>query len=164
MHRLVWVQMALLAVSTVSCRSVMSDVAPAEAIQLSPAKSPTPEDIELLSRFLRVSDHPRTESDEELRRFSGHLKQVHDLLDALLPTYSGNRNSFLRACHVMVQHGILHDGMTLEAAIKVMGPPTSRRDSQVTWYHNPDNRWHVYPGLYARKEGAQLFGFVFGMM
>ncbi|MBI1914575.1 MAG: hypothetical protein HYS12_07530 [Planctomycetes bacterium] len=55
---------------------------------------------------------------------------------------------------VLLKTDTLKDGLSLQEAEKLLGPPTDKSDSHVGWYFNPDNR-HVAPYLRAKdtKEG-----------
>src|SRR5436190_13987533 len=44
---------------------------------------------------------------------------------------------------VLLNTGVLKDGMSLEEAEKLLGPATGNPDRHVEWYFNPDGKLHV---------------------
>jgi hypothetical protein len=147
-----------------SCAQVEPEATSARSIQRSPARSPTPVDVALLSRYLILNarylkaggkSHP---AREELRRLRA---QVLETLDALLPASLAGQRSDWGPWQAFVHYNILRDGMALHEAVALLGPPTHRIDGRVHWYHNYAG-WHVYPDLSARDEAGRLFDFRIG--
>ncbi len=153
-----------LALCATSCLRIAPEATSAKSIQQSPARSPTPEDVALLSKYLTLNarylkaggkSHP---AREELRRLR---PQVLDILDALLPASRAGQRSDWGPWQAFVHYNILRDGMALHEAVALLGPPTHRIDGRVHWYHNYAG-WHVYPDLSARDEAGRLFDFRIG--
>ena len=61
------------------------------------------------------------------------------------------------AWSVLLELEVLHAGMTPEAAIEILGPPSHRTESSLTWYL--DSPRHVNPGLAATMHGGKVKSF-----
>ena len=70
--------------------------------------------------------------------------------------------ALVRIWSALMRTGVLHEGMTLERAVDVLGKPTDLIHGRVSWYHNPGHRVHVYPDLSARDIDGILTDFRIG--
>ena len=59
------------------------------------------------------------------------------------------------AWNILIEHGVLKDGMSMKEARGILGPPTYQEEVHVGWYFNFDGR-HVFPGLTAALEDGVL--------
>jgi hypothetical protein len=80
-------------------------------------------------------------------------KEAGDLAAKLAPDLPGNRLVW----GVLLKAGVLKDGMSLNDAEKLLGPPTDKSGKVVGWYFNPTNR-HVAPYLHAQPTKDALTG------
>jgi cell division septum initiation protein DivIVA len=62
---------------------------------------------------------------------------------------------------VLLNTGVVKDGMSVEEAEKVLGPATGTADRHVEWYFNPDHR-HVAANLTAKVTMDGLSGWKIG--
>jgi hypothetical protein len=123
-----------------------------------------------VARLKRVASAPAAKPDEaqqaglrklvELERALGEKpddpavrKEAGDLAAKLAPDLPGNRLVW----NVLLKAGVLKDGMTLNDAEKLLGPPTDKSGKVVGWYFNPTNR-HVAPYLHAQPTEEGLMG------
>jgi hypothetical protein len=67
------------------------------------------------------------------------------------------------AREAMIANGTLGDGMSVEQAAAVIGPPSSQDANNVEWYDNPGDRLHVAPFFRATKRGNGLYEWKTGM-
>jgi hypothetical protein len=54
----------------------------------------------------------------------------------------------------MLDAKVLHDGMTVEQAIELLGEPTSRGEKSIDWYHSTPR--HVNPGIRGKIEDGKI--------
>ena len=58
------------------------------------------------------------------------------------------------AWQVLLELGVLHPGMTVDEAIKILGPPSGRSGNNITWYISTPR--HVNPGLSAKTKDGKI--------
>ena len=59
--------------------------------------------------------------------------------------------------NAMIENKVLYDGMAIEEAQKILGPPNPGIKGYVVWYWNPGNRLHVAPFIGAQEKGGKLY-------
>src|SRR4051794_17709870 len=59
---------------------------------------------------------------------------------------------------VLLNTGVLKDGMSVAEAEKLLGPATGKSDRHVEWYFNPGDKLHVAPNLTAKVTKDGLSG------
>ena len=83
--------------------------------------------------------------DKELRR------QTRELAKALVQP----REPSPLAWQILIEEGLIKDGMPLATARLILGKPTYEKDGKVIWYFNHQG-FHVHPGLQATVDGTTL--------
>jgi len=110
-----------------------------------------PEDKDLRDRTKRLAlanakvstfQLPRDAKAEQIRD-SGYHHRVHARLG-----FSWN---------ILLQLGVLHDGIDVDKAVEILGEPTSKRDNKINWHY--DSMMHINPAMDARIEKYKIVEF-----
>lgn len=104
------------------------------------------EDFRRLSDL--VSELVAKPNDETLK------KEAAALAIRMSPDMSGGYGQVWDA---LLRTGTLKDGTSLAEATKLLGQPTTKAGTQLTWYYNPMGR-HVAPVMYATETKDGLVG------
>ena len=147
----------------VGCQSTPPVVSPGPAP--APARAITQSDVDVISQYLRAhADRFRVLSKQgRPKQASPEYVALAQLAEtsakAVLPPEDRSKRFLPLIWTALIRNNVLHDGMPLVEAAKLLGEPTDKTgtDDRVHWYYN--NRMHVIPNLSARQKDGTLSGF-----
>ncbi len=131
--------------------------------QLQPRRQPRTDgraSLDVILAYLQA--HPE---DKELHQRVVALAKKYAKVSELQPAERDPHHTVLRQAHRRLHFAwtvlrgleVLRAGMSVEEAIEVLGPPTTRKDEYVRWYFSSD--MHVNPYLDATVKDGKITGF-----
>lgn len=98
--------------------------------------------VDILKRSAKVSNWPRF---HKLKPADENEKRAYPPVD------------LTTAWHSLLLLGVLHDGMSVEDAIDILGEPTSRSKKYIRWYYSTPR--HVNPVIFGEVKDGKVVSF-----